>query len=82
MNAMKLANSTDYGLSASLWTKDVRRALRLSRRIRAGTVKINSPLGVDAAVPFGGVGLSGWGRENGRAGIDEYTEIKSTFMGL
>ena len=79
---VRWANSTDYGLSASLWTADVRRALRLGRRIRAGTIKVNSPFGVDPSVPFGGFGLSGWGRENGRIGIEAYTEVKSTFMGL
>lgn len=79
---IQLANSTPYGLAASLWTSNVGRALRIASRIRAGTVKINSPVGVDPAVPFGGFGLSGWGRENGWAGIEAYTELQSTFVSL
>ncbi len=77
------ANATDYGLSASIWTRDISTALRLSKRIRAGTVRINGGMpGVDPAVPLGGFGLSGWGRENGRIGVETFTEVKAVTIAL
>lgn len=75
-------NDTIYGLSASVWTRDISTAHRLARRLKSGTVRINSALGVDYAMPFGGYKQSGWGRENARVGVENYTEVKSVFVGL
>jgi phenylacetaldehyde dehydrogenase len=75
-------NDTEYGLSASIWTRDISNAHRLAQRLKAGTIRINTPLGIDASMPFGGYKQSGWGRENARVGVEAYTEIKSVFVGL
>ncbi|MGI4880268.1 MAG: aldehyde dehydrogenase family protein, partial [Janthinobacterium lividum] len=76
------ANATDYGLSASVWTRDMSTGLKLAKRIKAGTVRINGGGGVDPAFPLGGYRQSGWGRENGRAGVEAYTELKSVTVAL
>jgi phenylacetaldehyde dehydrogenase len=76
------ANATRYGLAASIWTRDISTALRLSRRVRAGTVRVNGGGGVDPAVPLGGFAESGWGRENGRPGVEAFTELKSVTVAL
>jgi len=76
------ANATEYGLSSAIWTRDISNALRLAKRLKAGTVRINGGAGVDPAMPLGGYKQSGWGRENGRAGVEAYTEIKSVTVAL
>jgi acyl-CoA reductase-like NAD-dependent aldehyde dehydrogenase len=76
------ANATDYGLSSGIWTQNLSNALRLAKRIKAGTVRINGGFGVDPAMPLGGFKQSGWGRENGRAGVEAYTELKAVTIGL
>lgn len=78
----RAANSTEYGLSASIWTRDLSRAHRLARRIRSGTVKVNAGPALDAALPFGGMKNSGWGRENGKEGVLAFTELKTVAMKL
>lgn len=75
------ANDSAYGLGAMIWTKDLSVAHKLARRLKAGTVRINGG-GLDPALPFGGFKSSGWGRENGREGIDAYTELKSVMVAL
>ena len=72
-----LANGTAYGLSASIWSNDLKRVHRLIPRIKAGTVWVNCHGLLDNALPFGGYKQSGIGREMGRAMIDLYTETKS-----
>jgi len=76
------ANDTVYGLSASIWTRDLARAHRLVRRIRAGTVRVNAAMAPDFAMPFGGLKQSGLGRENGREGVESFTELKSVAVSL
>ena len=75
-----LMNDSPFGLTASLWTNDLSKALRLIPRIEAGTVWINMHTFVDPAVPFGGSKGSGFGREFGSAFIDDYTELKSVMI--
>ncbi|TFH79875.1 MULTISPECIES: aldehyde dehydrogenase family protein [Pseudomonas] len=77
---LHLMNSTPYGLSASLWTNDLSKALRLIPEIEAGTVWVNMHTMLDPAVPFGGIKASGIGREFGAAFIDDYTELKSVMI--
>lgn len=72
-----LANDTPYGLSGSVWTRDLSTAHRLVSRIRAGHVSINCHGAVGTNIPFGGYGQSGWGREFGQAGLDAYLETKA-----
>lgn len=76
------ANASEYGLSSAIWTRDISNALRLAKRLQAGTVRINGGAGVDPAMPLGGYKQSGWGRENGRAGIEAYTELKAVTVAL
>jgi phenylacetaldehyde dehydrogenase len=75
-----LANGTEYGLSASIWSNDLKRVHRLIPRLKAGTVWVNCHGLLDHALPFGGYKQSGLGREMGRSMIDLYTELKSVLM--
>lgn len=75
-----LMNASPYGLSASLWTNDLSKALRLVPQVQAGTVWVNMHTLLDPAVPFGGVKASGIGREFGGAFIEDYTELKSVMI--
>jgi phenylacetaldehyde dehydrogenase len=77
----RLANGTDYGLGAMLWTQSLSQAHRLAKVLKAGTVRINGG-GLDPALPFGGFRHSGWGREAGLEGVEAYTESKSVMIGL
>lgn len=70
-------NETQFGLSASIYTRDISKAHKLVRRLRTGTVRVNGSAGVDPALPLGGYKASGWGRENGQAGVEAYTELKA-----
>ena len=76
-DAIRLANDSEYGLSAAVFTRDTARGLRVARQIRSGMCHINGPTVHDEAqMPFGGVGASGYGRFGGKAGIDSFTELR------
>jgi acyl-CoA reductase-like NAD-dependent aldehyde dehydrogenase len=76
-HAITIANDSDYGLSAAVFTRDTARGLRVARRIKSGICHINGPTVHDEAqMPFGGVGASGYGRFGGKAGIDAFTELR------
>jgi phenylacetaldehyde dehydrogenase len=75
-----LINDSPFGLTASIWTNDLSRALRLIPQIETGTVYVNMHTFLDPSVPFGGVKASGTGREFGSAFIDDYTELKSVMI--
>lgn len=78
--AIRIGNDVIYGLAAGVWTKDLARALRVSKALRAGTVFINTYRGMSCALPFGGMKQSGLGRENGIEAIHEFLETKSTWI--
>lgn len=76
-HAVELANDTQYGLSAAVFTRDIARGLTIARRIQSGICHVNGPTVHDEAqMPFGGVGASGYGRFGGRQGIDSFTETR------
>jgi acyl-CoA reductase-like NAD-dependent aldehyde dehydrogenase len=76
-HAVELANDSEYGLSAAVFTRDVARGLAVARRIRSGICHVNGPTVHDEAqMPFGGVGASGYGRFGGRQGVDSFTETR------
>ena len=79
---LELANRSQYGLAAAVWTRDVKKAHQVSRQLRAGTVWINTYGLMDAALPFGGYKSSGFGRELGQAALEHYTEIKTVWMNV
>ncbi|MGW1931993.1 aldehyde dehydrogenase family protein [Streptomyces sp. NPDC001919] len=79
-DAIRLANATEYGLSGSIWTRDVGRALRVSRAVRAGNLSVNSHSSVRYWTPFGGYGKSGLGRELGPDALTAFTETKNVFI--
>lgn len=79
--AVKLANATEFGLGAALWTRDIARARTLARRIDAGAVFVNGMVASDPRLPFGGIKKSGYGRELGVYGIKEFVNVKTLWIG-
>jgi betaine-aldehyde dehydrogenase len=79
-DALRLANDTEYGLAASVFSADPGKAKEVARHIRAGSVAVNT-FGPTMAAPFGGVKRSGWGRECGPEGIREFSELKQILVG-
>jgi succinate-semialdehyde dehydrogenase/glutarate-semialdehyde dehydrogenase len=80
-DAVRLANDTEYGLGAALWTRDLERAKDLARQIEAGNVFINGMVASDPRIPFGGIKHSGYGRELSAYGIKEFVNIQSIVIG-
>lgn len=79
-DAIAIANDTRFGLAAGVWTNDIKCANRMIKKIRAGTVWVNTYRRTGYSMPFGGMKQSGLGRENGREAIHEYTEVKSVWI--
>ncbi|MDJ0824310.1 MAG: aldehyde dehydrogenase family protein [Rhodobacter sp.] len=78
--AIAIANDTEYGLAASVWTKNIDKALMVTRRVQAGRFWVNTTLSGGPELPIGGFKQSGWGREAGIYGVEEYTQIKSVHI--
>jgi acyl-CoA reductase-like NAD-dependent aldehyde dehydrogenase len=79
-DAIRLANDTPFGLSGSVWTRDVGRALRVARAVNSGVISINSNTSVRASTPFGGMKQSGFGRELGMHALEGYSDVKNVFV--
>ena len=75
-----MANNTEYGLAAGVWTNNLGRAHRVADALEAGTVWINTYRALNFAVPFGGTKSSGFGRENGMDGLQEFTQPKAIWV--
>ncbi|MFC0447594.1 aldehyde dehydrogenase family protein [Rhodococcus jostii] len=76
-HAIRLANATEYGLAGSIWTKNIDKALRVAKEIRSGRVWVNTTIDGAPQLPAGGMKQSGFGREMGQAGFDEFTDVKT-----
>jgi betaine-aldehyde dehydrogenase len=80
--ALRLANATPYGLSGSIWSRDIGKALRAAKALQSGVISVNSNSSVHTEAPFGGYKMSGIGRELGMSALDLYTETKNVFIDL
>lgn len=78
---IRMANDTPYGLAAYIYTRDINRVYRLSEGIEYGMIGVNAPMVGSASTPFGGVKESGIGREGGKWGVEEFTELKYVLLG-
>jgi acyl-CoA reductase-like NAD-dependent aldehyde dehydrogenase len=81
-DAVRLANDTPFGLSGSIWTRDVGRALRVARAVETGNLSVNSHASVRYSTPFGGFKQSGLGRELGPDALAAFTEVKNVFLAI
>jgi gamma-glutamyl-gamma-aminobutyraldehyde dehydrogenase len=81
-DAVAIANDSIYGLAASVWTKNLSRAHRVSRRLQAGTVSVNTVDAIDFTTPFGGYKQSGFGRDLSLHALDKFTQLKTTWIRL
>jgi len=75
--AVAIANNSEYGLAAYIQSNDLKRVHRLAERLHAGGVYVNGATQINAHTPFGGIGISGFGKEGGKAGIDEFLHYKT-----
>jgi gamma-glutamyl-gamma-aminobutyraldehyde dehydrogenase len=80
--AVSLANGTEYGLAAAVWTADLATAHRMVRAVRAGVVHVNTYGGADITVPLGGFRQSGFGRDKSLHAFDKYTDLKTAWISL
>jgi betaine-aldehyde dehydrogenase len=80
--AVRLANDTPYGLSGSIWSRDIGKALRMAKAVKAGVLSVNSNSSVHTEAPFGGYKMSGMGRELGMHALELYTEVKNVYVDL
>jgi aldehyde dehydrogenase (NAD+) len=79
---VRRANDTPFGLGSGVWTKDLSKAHRLARAVRAGSVWVNCYQVMDANVPFGGYKMSGYGRESGREHLEEFLITKAVWINM